>query len=93
MLIDEKYKKYNNIIIFDFNELNQTNNNSLIKIVDNIYAKLKNVLNDVKLDKEKCIERIKLMNSRYEEIKNEEFIYVHEFFQLHGSHRNRPINK
>ena len=52
-LIDEKYKKYNNVVIFDFNELNETLDNPLIKIVDNIYDKVKNVLPDIDLDKTK----------------------------------------
>jgi hypothetical protein len=63
-LIDEKYKNYDNVVVFEFNELNETNDNTLIQIVDNIYAKLKDVLSDVELYKTKCIERIKLMNIR-----------------------------
>jgi hypothetical protein len=88
-LIDEKYKKYNNVVIFDFNELNETNDNTLLKIVDNIYDKVKNVLSDIDLDKTTSIERIKLMNIRYEEIKENPFSYIDNFFEIHGSHRNR----
>ena len=87
--IDEKYKTYDNVVVFDFNELNETNDNTLVKIVDNIYNKVKNVLSDIELDKTKCIERINLMNIRYEEIKNNSFKCVDDFFRLHGQHRNR----
>jgi hypothetical protein len=88
-LMDQKYKTYDNVVIFDFNELNETSNNTLIQIIDNIYNKVQNVLSDIELDTTKCIERIKLMNIRYDEIKNEPFSYVDNFFQIHGSHRNR----
>jgi hypothetical protein len=87
-VIDEKYKLYNNVVIFDFNELNETSENKLNQIVDNIYKKVKNVLLDIELDTSKCIERIKLMNARYEEIKNKPYTYVDNFFEIHGSHRN-----
>ena len=89
-LIDEKYKTYNNTIVFSFEELNETKNNSLLEIVDNIYMKVKTVLpEDIELDKTKCIERINNMNIRYEEIKDKHFHYVDPFFEIHGSHRNR----
>jgi hypothetical protein len=87
--IDEKYKTYKNVILFDYNELNETTTNTLIKIVDNIYNKVKNVLFNIKLDKTKCIDRINLMNIKYEQIKHEPFTYIDELFALHGSHRNR----
>jgi hypothetical protein len=87
--IDVKYKSYNNVVIFDFDELNETTDNTLIKIIDNLYSKLQNVLPNVALDKSKCIERVQLMNRRYEEIKNKPFSYIDDFFEIHGSHRNR----
>lgn len=93
-IIDDKYKKYNNVIVFDFNELNELNDNTLTKIVDNIYCKFDNMLCKLKitnlhLNKTNCIERITHMNHRYEEIKNEPFTYIDKFFEIHGSHRNR----
>lgn len=87
--INKKYKTYNNVVVFDFDELNETNDNTLVQIVDNIYNKVINILPDIELDKTKCIERIKLMNIRYDEIKNKSFKYVDDFFEIHGSHRNR----
>jgi hypothetical protein len=87
--IDPKYKSYNNVLIFDFNELNETANNKLVEIVDNIYSKLKMLLPEIELDKTKCLNRIKLMNSRYVDIRKEKFSYIDPFFQLHGSHCHR----
>jgi hypothetical protein len=88
-MIDQKYKKYGNVVVFDFDELNETSDNTLVKIVDNMYDKLKPLLIDVALNKTTCMERIKLMNVRYEEIKNKEFTFIDDFFEIHGSHRNR----
>ncbi len=88
-LIDQKYKTYDNVVIFDFNELNETSNNTIKQIVDNIYNKVQKVLSDIELDTAKCIERIKLMNIRYDEIKDKPFSYIDDFFEIHGSHRNR----
>jgi hypothetical protein len=39
-LIDKKYKSYDNVVVFDFDELNETSDNKLIQIVDNIYNKV-----------------------------------------------------
>lgn len=89
-LIDSKYKTYNNTVVFSYEELNETKNNPLVEIVDNIYTKVKKVLpEDIQLDKMKCIERINNMNIRYQEIKHKDFNYIDPFFEIHGSHRNR----
>ena len=88
--INKKYKKYNNVVVFNFNELNKTKHNSLIKIIDNIYTKVKSVLpTNIELNKPKCIKRIKQMNKRYIKIKSKPFTYIDDFFEIHGSHRNR----
>lgn len=92
-LIDEKYRYYDNTIIFDFNDLNETQENSIPQIIDNIFNHVNQQLNKldikIKLDKEKSINRIRLMNEKYEEIKNKPFSYIDDFFEIHGSHRNR----
>ena len=88
-LMDQKYKTYDNVVIFDFNELNETTNYTLIQIIDNIYNKVQKVLPDIELNTTKCIERINLMNIRYDEIKDKPFSYIDDFFEIHGSHRNR----
>lgn len=84
ILIPQKYHKYS--IIFNFEELDDKNN-SVEKIVNTIYEKLK-VL-PIELNKITCMERIVKMNKRYEEIKNNPFSFVDPFFHIHGSHRNR----
>lgn len=89
-LIDPKYKTYDNTVVFSFEELNETKDNPLVEIVDNIYTKVKKVLpENIQLDKSKCIERLNKMNATYENIKNKDFSYVNSFYELHGSHRNR----
>lgn len=88
MLIDKKYKLYNNVCVFDFNELNENKENTLPKIIENIYNKINNMLN-VKLDIESGINRINRMNERYAKIKHLSFDYIDDFFEIHGSHRNR----
>lgn len=45
------------------------------------------------VDKEKAQaakDRIDAMNKRVEELKNEPFTVLDEFYHIHGSHRNRP---
>jgi hypothetical protein len=86
--IDIKYKSYENVIIFNYNELNETDVNTIPIIVNNIYNKLIKCVG-IDLDKELCIDRINKMNICYNEIKNKPFSYIDPFYELHGSHRNR----
>lgn len=88
-IIDEKYKSYTNVVIFSFEELNENSTNNLYNIINNIYYKINTILN-IKLNIESGVDRIIKMNSRYEEIKHKSFDYVDNFFEIHGSHRNRP---
>jgi len=76
------------VIIFDYEELNETDTNPLFKIIENIHHKIKHVL-PINLDKKSSLERILAMNARYKEIEKEPFTYHDKFFQIHGSHRNR----
>jgi hypothetical protein len=87
-LIDEKYKLYNNVIVFDFNELNENEENTITEIVNNIYNKINKKIN-LEMDIQGGINRVISMNKRYEEIKHLPFKYVDNFFEIHGSHRNR----
>ena len=41
------------------------------------------------MNKKNGIARIRDMNRRYEEIKSKPFLYLDEFYHLHGHHRNR----
>jgi hypothetical protein len=89
LLIDPKYKRYPNVVVFDFVELNATEATPLPAIVDTIYNKLAPLLPHIRLDKALCLQRLLAMNKRYEEIKHRPFSYIDPFFELHGSHRNR----
>ena len=88
--INNKYKlsKYTNIIIFSFDELNETQSNSISNIVNTVYNKINPILN-IHLDIDSSINRLILMNKKYEEIKEKSFDYSDGFFKIHGSHRNR----
>lgn len=89
--IPEEYRNWENVIIFDYNELNETPENSIENIVDNIIKKIDNFFPFV-LDREGCITRIREMNARYNEIKDQPFEYIDPFYEIHGSHRNRTNN-
>ncbi len=60
-LIPEEYRNWENVIIFDYNELNETPENSIENIVDNIIKKIDKFFPFV-LDREGCITRIHEMN-------------------------------
>jgi hypothetical protein len=88
--IEKKYYEYKNVLNFSYDELLESPQNNLEKIVDNCYNKLLHFLpSEVTLDKEAGLRRITNMNKRYEEIKHLPFTYVDTFYELHGSHRNR----
>jgi hypothetical protein len=88
LFINEKYKSYKNVIVFDFKELNETSDNNLPKIIQHIHDRLKSMM-DIELNIPNGIKRITDMNKLYTEIKTKPFKYVDPFYQLHGSHRNR----
>ena len=64
LFIDDKYKSYDNVIVFTFEELNETKTNSVSNIVQNIYNKINDKLN-IDLNIENGINRINLMNKLY----------------------------
>jgi hypothetical protein len=98
LYIDSKYKLYNNVIVFDYFELNETSKNTIPNIINNIYNKVHKLLfkyiesDFIKLNKENGINRIIDMNNRYNEIKENPFEYIDEFYEIHGSHRKRELN-
>jgi len=90
LVINKKYKLYNNVLVFNYEELLETDTNTLKDIVDNAYDKLILFLpNEIKMIKSDGINRIRSMNKLYEEIKNNDFSYIDPFYELHGSHRGR----
>ena len=95
-LINDTYKKYNNVLVIDFKELNETSELSLNKIVENIFHKFKNFFPEPlipkvedEIIKKNMEERIINMNRLYEEIKHNHFGYSDYFYGIHGSHRGR----
>lgn len=86
--INSKYKTYENVIVFPFSELNETDNNPLPNIITNIANKIRDLLN-IELDVESGINRIKRMNALYETIKEKPFTFYDRFYHIHGSHRGR----
>jgi hypothetical protein len=90
-LIDDKYRLYENVIIFEYEELNETDTYDVPMIINNIYNKLNKVLK-IDLNIDSGIKRIHDMNKLYNDIKMNSFEYIDDFFQIHGSHRNRNKN-
>ena len=92
--IDEKYKDFYNVLVFDYyKELLETEDNSIQNIIDNAYKKISLFLPDeIYLSRESAINRINNMNSVYEEIKDYDFSYIDDFFALHGRHRNYKLD-
>lgn len=100
--IDIKYKNkniYKNILFIDYDEINETKDNTLENICKNIIIKFQNFfpkymipnLSDTELFNN-VYTRIYNMNKKYEEIKDKDFSYLDEFYLLHGGHRNRIHN-
>lgn len=95
---DKKYPEYyystKNVLIIKYEELLETENQTIEIIVNNLYDKLRSFLPD-KLFTDKlamvnnAVIRIKEMNALYEKIKHLKFSYHDSFFHIHGSHRGR----
>jgi hypothetical protein len=85
-----KYKNYNNILIFNFNELNETEEQPLENIINNVHDKLLNMIK-INLNKQLCINRINNMKLFYENIKEKPFSYIEPFYHIHGSFSNINI--
>jgi len=78
------------VVVFDYDELNETPTNPVSSIIDNIYNKVRDKIpTDIQLDKRLAIERVDAMNARYNEMKDLPFTYHDPFFHIHGSHRDR----
>lgn len=92
--IDSKYQKYDNVLIIDYSEINETEENSLKNIVNVVFNKLKTFLpndilpkkNDTEI-KNSMFDRIASMNKTYEEIRHKSFEYHDKFYHIHGNHR------
>lgn len=94
--INNKYNKYKNVLVIDYKDINETDTNSLEKIVNFTFDKFQNIIpkalrhtNDDAETKQNMITRITNMNKLTEEIKNKPFAYWDRFYGIHGSHKNR----
>jgi hypothetical protein len=91
ILIDEKYRSYPNVLIFDYQELLESPTNSVERIVDTVYKRMIKMIpkEEVMYSTLTAKKRIYEMNAYYETIKNRSFHYVNPFYEIHGSHRLR----
>lgn len=84
-----------NKLYISYNEILESDTNSISNIVNTLYNKLRDFLpSDIPLSKETALKRIIEMNAEYERIKDYDFHgHINTFYQLHGSHRNPEITK
>ena len=88
--IKKKDRDKDNVLVFDFNDLNETLEYSVADIVQCVHCRLKCFLPEyILLNKELAVLRLICMNALYDCIKDKPFSYCENFFHLHGSHRNR----
>ena len=92
-----EHKKNKKNLFINYQEILESKVNPLPKISLNIFNKVNNFLpkefmiyNRRNISIQNGINRINNMNKRYLEIKNKPFEFVDKYYQLHGSHRNRP---
>ena len=88
-LFPDKYRNLDNLILFDYEEINERETYTVEDIVSCMYEKLNQTIPNIEFDIAGGVARIEGMNARYEEIKEMPFEYVDEFYRIHGSHRNR----
>jgi len=88
-MMPQKYRDYSNLILFDYEEINETSSYSVENIVDGMVHKLSQTIPYLNFNTQGAVERIKNMNARYEEIKDMPFDYKDDLYAIHGSHRNR----
>ena len=88
--IDSKYYQQQNVVVFNYDDLLETDKNTVENIINYVTSKLYQVLpKTIELNEKNAAIRIKNMNSLYEFIKDKPFTFVNRFYHLHGSHRNR----
>ena len=94
--LDKKYRNLDNVLIINYDEIFETESNSLETICFNMVKKFINFFPEILLAKvefnvlyRNVLNRIKDMNKRYDEIKNLDFSYIDNFYQIHGSHKTK----
>lgn len=96
-----KYYNYDEKVLFiEYEDLLETNDNSLDFLVKKIYERIEKFLpkdyiinNRKNVSIQNGINRINNMNKRYSEIKNKPFEFVDKYYQIHGNHRNKNHNE
>ena len=96
--VDNKYINYSNVLYINYDEINETCENTLTNIINNVYNKFitffpKEIfinLNETQV-KENILSRIINMNKLYESIKEKPFYFCDNFYGIRGNHRNRII--
>ena len=94
--IDDKYRQYDNVLIFQYKELLETTDNTVENIVTNVYKKMSKLLPQELVEKmkiDRAVQRVKDMNALYETIKDKPMTYLDTYYHLHGSHRGRRKSK
>jgi len=88
--IDKHYMSWDNVVIFQYEEILETESWSVLSICTNIYNKVLSVIENINPESIKDMEaRILEMNRIYDQIKDKPFKYYDEYFHIHGSHRGR----
>ncbi len=95
-LIDKDYRNMKNVLIINYDEINETKTNTLDNIVNNMFDKFLNFFpkeiipnKDNDSIKNGMRGRILFMNRIVEEIKDKPFSHSDGFTGIHGGHRNR----
>ena len=95
-LINNNYRKYTNVLIFNYNELLETDKNDLNNIINNAFNKFMNFIpkelipeKSSDLIKEDMKKRIIRVNETVIQMKDKSFEIWDNFTGIHGGHRNR----
>lgn len=96
-MVPSKIKNDKQVLVINFNEINETENLNLTKIIENIYLKFDNFFpKHIKMNlepeeiKKNMLNRILDMNKFYEtKLKDLSFNFVSRKYGTHGSHRDR----
>lgn len=85
--INSKYYDYENVLVINYEDLIR---GSVEEIVYRVAEKFENFFPyKINLKRRKAVERVKKMEERYQEIKDLPFTFIDDFYQIHGSHKNR----
>lgn len=94
--LPEQYKSYDNVLNIQYKDIAEKHQPDSNKVIEHVFYKVKQFVGDkIKMpgsDGEvlsKIRERIRGMNKRCEELKDEPFSKWCPFYHIHGSHKNR----